>query len=575
MRLSIYLLHNQKSKTTALKNFFLDEYDGKRIKSKSLAGSNIPGYRKGAFFYQEFTKKQPEWINRINNLLFKPLSDEYEHDDIRAVLILKINRRHFALSFNSGISMVKSEFIDYNFGITVARKILDEQKIASYYSTDFSEKIINTNKSSDSFIPTHIINDRKSLSIVNSISGNGSGNIKSRVVGKYSLVVDFKGDFKTDLIPYLTSLSNTYIDKSNQGISLLSTLSQVKEEKVNNYLNNCLFEDILAWSEYLKIEENGNFIPQHLLENIFLNINYDKDEEDFSGYSIDGLGYTSGKIFDVINKYDYFERFCNQIKKSSKEINEKYILNKLKRDNIYAISKDGTEKKKVDNIYNSIIINYPLPENDTERKGILISGKWFYIPKNYYYTLESEVNLYKNKYQDIKLSSYLKRDVDEDGYNKRMSEEHDLTLLDKYFYPYPQDMKIVGFKSQSKIEPCDLLKYDPETNKLTMWHIKRGTSAQGISHLTTQAETSAALLFDKEQRKDFIDFINTKNTSLEIPNDIKPEDITIILSITKKKPENNIRNIFSLLELNSLNRCLTTLNSQGYIVSLEIIKDHT
>lgn len=580
MRLSIYLLHNPKGQEPVLKNFVLDEYDNKPIKSKSLTGSKISEYRKGRFFYQEFMKTQPEWMTNVNSLLFKPLSN-YENKDIRAVLILRVNRRHFALSFNSGISMIKSELIDYNFGFDIAKKLLDEQKISGYYSTDFSEKVINTKRDSSSFIPTHIINDRKKLSIVNSISGNSSGEIKTRIIGKHNLVIDFKKDLITELIPYLKSLSNTYFDKSKSSISVLNNLSQIKEEKIINHLNDCLVKDISDWSEYLKSE---NYLPSKFLDNIFFNINHDQNEEIFSGYSIDGLGYKSEKTFDNLDKHSYFERLCNQIKKSDTKLTKEYIINKLKRDNIYAHSTDSSERKKIGNIYNSLILNYPLPKKDSERKAILISGKWFYIHKNYYFELEVEINRYKNNYQDIKFSGFSKRDktsgpdkvkLSEGVYNIRMAEEHDLKLLDQCFYYYPDDVKLAGFKNQSKIEPCDLLKYNSENNKLVMWHIKRGSSAQGTSHLTTQAETSAALLFDKEQRGHFIDYINSKITDLEIPKDIKPEDITIVLGITKKKPDNNIRDNFSLLELNALKRCLTNLYSQGFNVSLNLIPDNT
>lgn len=580
MRLSIYLLHNPKGQKAVLKNFILDEYDNKPIKSKSLNGSKISEYRKGMFFYQEFIRKQPDWIDGINNLLFKPLT-EYENKDIRSVLILQVNRRHFALSFNSGISMVKSESIDYNFGFDIAKKLLDEKKISGYYSTDFSENIINTKKDSSSFIPTHIINNRKNLSIVNSISGNSSGEIKTRIIGKYNLVIDFKKDLITDLIPYLRNLSNTYFDKDKSSISVLNTLSQIKEDSVIEYLDNCLFTNIYDWSEHLKVESH---LRDTFLADIFLNINYDWDEESFSHYSIDGLGYQSEKKFDSLDKKSYFERLCNQFKKSDKELTKEYVINKLKRDNIYIHSTDSTDKKKITNIYNALVLSYPLPKKDLERKGILISGKWFYIHKDYYLELENEIDRYKNNYHDIKFSGFSKRDktsppkqirLDEGVYNTRMAEEHDLKLLDQCFYYYPEEVKIAGFKPQSKIEPCDLLKYDSENNKLVMWHIKRGTTAQGISHLTTQAETSAALLFDKEQRKDFITFINSKVVDLIIPDNIKPEDITIILGITKKKPDNNIRDIFSLLEMNALKRCLNNLYSQGFNVSLNLIPDNT
>lgn len=584
MRLSIYLLNNPKGPRATLKNFVLEQYNDQPVLAKSLTKLKISNYRKGLFFYQEIKKKQPEWVTNVNELLQKPLPN-YEHNDIRGVLILQVNRRHFALSFNSGISMVKSEFIDYNFGFNVAKKILDEQKISGYYSTDFSEKIINTKRNSSSFIPTHVINDRKNLSIVNSISGNRPGDIKTQIIGKYNLVVDFKDNLGDNLISYLTDLSNIYFDKEKKSIPLLDTLSQIKNDELIDYLNTCLSDDILAWSEYISSKKGVCSIPVEYLNHIFLNINHDKEEGNFSRYSIDGLGYKDGGNFETINKYSYFERFCNQIKKKEKDINKEFILNKLKRDNIYAhYSENDIEKKKIGNIYNSLILTYSLPVNDSEKKAIMILGKWFYVNKNHFYDLESQINRYKDQYQEIKLPGFSKKDktsaplkifLSEGVYNERVAKECNLKLLDKFAYRYPEDVKIAGFSANSSIEPCDLLKYDSVDNRLVMWHIKRGTSAQGISHLTTQAESSAALLFHKEHRQAFIAYINSTNDELEIPENIKPENITIVLGITSKKPNSSIRNIFSLLELNALSRCLTNLYSQGFNVSLNLIQDHT
>lgn len=580
MRLSIYNLLKSSSGKTVLKDFIIDNYKDLPVEGKILKKDDIVGYRKAMMFYQEFTRQQPEWITKTNDLLHDPFeSDEYEQKEIRAVIILQINRRYFALSFNSGISMIKSEFVNYDFGFEVAKKLLDDKKISGYYSTDISERIINTNKNSTHFIPTHVINDRRKLSAVNSISGGGSGEIKTKITGRYNLVVNFNKDLKTKLIPYLTNLSNIYFNDSHPGVSISTGLTEIKDPSEIDFLDNSFTQDIISWSENLF--SKGNLPNQFPSEPISFNINHQILEDHLLNYSIDGLGLNSDYTFSAeeLNPSVFFDRFCYYISQNqnNESLDTEYILNKLKRDNIYLISDD--EKIKISNIYNSLIVKYPLSQKDSEKEAVLISGKWFSLSKNYYVELEDIINGFTNQYQDISLPGYSVRDKNELAYNKRVAEIKKLKLFDEFWYTYPQSLRNSDFNSSSRIEPCDLLRFEKNTDttkqKLVLFHIKRGGSAQGISHLTTQGETSANLLFDDKARISFVEYMNSKYEDLNIPTDIKPEETTIVLGITQKKHRAALRNTLTLLQLNALSRCLTNIRAKGFKVSLNIIPDNS
>lgn len=572
MRLSIYLLNKTATEVKSLSTFIKSG-----VKRKSLHKESLSGYRKGLFFYEVYNPKST-WITQINSLLQKPV-DIPKNEIFRGVLILQVNKRYFALSFNTGISLVKSEFIDYDFGFEIAKKTLDEKQISSYYSTDFTDHIINTKSDSSSSIPTYIINNPKKLSTVSSLSGKVSDSTK-RIVGKYNLVVDFDDDLlETGLVPYLTELSNLYFDKRVKGLDFSNGLVPLKNKEEIENLDKKIFSDVRKWS--VEVKKDGT-LSASSLQNVTLNVTHDTDEEYFSGYVVSGLNSYPGKkgfFFSDFTKNSYFERLSNQI--SHKDLTQEYVINKLKRDTIWIVYEDKDDVK-VGNVYSSLVITYPY---DKENKAILIAGKWYLIASSYYVDLESKIKRYLKQYSDIELGGFSKRDtvtdsrgntsLNESAYNERMASTHSLCLLDQCFYYYPEEIKKLNFHSHSKIEPCDLLKYDPNNKKLVLWHIKRGTNAAGISHLATQAEISTLLLSIVDQGKDFIEFINSQIEPVKIPTGIKKEDITIVLGITKKNPEKELRNNFTLLELKALEKVLTEIASQGFNVSLNLIKDNT
>lgn len=590
MRLSIYnlLKPSTSSGKIALQDFIMDSYMDLPIERKTLKKHHITDYQKAMMFYQEITQEPPEWLMKINSLLNVPFeSDNYTQNKVRAVIILLVNRRYFALSFNSGIAMVKSEYINYDFGFEVARKLVDDVKISGYYSTDISERIINTNRNSAHFIPTHVINDRRNLSAVNSISGTGSGEIKTKITGKYNLVVNFNKDLKTNLIPYLKQISNIYFSDSHSSIPISTGLNEIKDPNEIDFLNRSLVKDIMEWSEYLF--KNKELPSKFFAKPISFNINHQILENNLLNYSITGLGSNYIYSAEELNTQNFFNRFCYYINDKDKATDEKYILDKLKRDNIYLISDD--DQRKLDVVYNSLIVRYPLSQEDSDKEAILISGKWFSLSKNYYIELEDIIEEFKDHYQKVKLPGYSKNDKNEYAYNKRIAKSNKFKLLDETWYRYPETLKSNNFNSYSKIEPCDLLNYEESEDlterSLVLFHIKRGGSAQGISHLTTQAETSANLLSDDYAKIDFIKFMNSQrpNDDMDnmpdigdmpnIPTDIKPEEITIVLGITQKNHRGSLRNTLTLLELNALSRSLMDIRSKGFNVSLNILPDNT
>jgi uncharacterized protein (TIGR04141 family) len=86
-----------------------------------------------------------------------------------------------------------------------------------------------------------------------------------------------------------------------------------------------------------------------------------------------------------------------------------------------------------------------------------------------------------------RLTSYRPGEIEAD-YSKRTAEATGMLLLDT------TDIRPSG---ETKIEPCDLLGLDG-----TLYHVKRHTSATGISHLVNQGIASATALLRRPESRD-------------------------------------------------------------------------
>lgn len=563
MKLSVYMLNATTKDISGIYRFKRSVKTGESpIENKQIKKRDIKGYRKGLLFFQKNIKKQ-NWLEDINPILSKPflVSDNVTY---KAVLILQVNRRYMAISFNNGISLVKSQYVDYDFGFIMAQKLLKKDTISSFDTVDVSKRIMNVSKKSSQNIPIYLVKGNTNMSTITSLTGKNENNKIIR--GKYKLELEFHPDLKLYLMETLVALSNTYYSDQAEKIELPDNLKQITTENQLNELDNLLVQQIQKnVNEFI---DNKKLKEKHL-KNIDLNI-----EMDFQPFKISGLSY-SKKIFETINKFEYFERLCWQLNKTNKTEDEVFILNKLKRDCI--TSEDESERQT---IYNSLIVQFDL-EKYKKLKAILIMGKWYFVNRDYYSNLISKVDSIKKDTPHINFMPFTKTHSElkqgklissEGKYNEDLATSNNIYLFDKKLYQFDPDLKErYELKDTSKMEPCDVLKYDSQEGKLYFIHNKVHSGASGISHLVTQSNICADLITNVDTKSHFINYLNTTYENLNVPVNISRENIIIILGVIEKKYTKECNELYSILELEALTNTIEHCTSKGLKIRLQII----
>ncbi|MCG0570049.1 hypothetical protein IMAU70023_03126 [Lactiplantibacillus plantarum] len=570
MKLSIYMLNKTTTQVQAISAFIKSDIG--EVKKKRLKKSEINGYRKGLLFYQEIPS-EPWWFKVVNeNFLSNPLKMK-KSIEYRAVVILQINRNFMALSFNNGILLVDRKYIRDDFGFIVAEQLLTNKTISKVDSVEVSETIMNISKNSHRGIPVHSINN-SSLTAIVSIAGKDSE--RKSLYGKYKLDIDFTGNIRKNLIDSLKKLSNLY-RKRSKNVHVEGNLKKIADKQIIENLDNELAQQIIDFYDLLYEKQKGE-IPLSKVQNLFLNFGSLFEETIITGL---GKPYTLGSENDIVA---YIERLCRKLKQRKDnqgfEINLNSVITKLKRDRIFLKDMEKNVEVESDSVFNALIAEYPL-KGDKLYKAILIQGNWYYISIDYYAGLKSNLEKQMRSTSNIEFIPFLKNYKEkkngklvysEGVYNDKLALANDCGLLDKNFLKFNKEtMDKYDLKNSSKIEACDLLKYDDSSKTLTLVHNKVHENPSGISHLCTQVNICADLITNQDTKKEFIKFLN-KESGYNIPTNISRDKVHIILGIIDKQKK--IGEAFSILEMKALNDCFNNLKNAGILSMLELIPTH-
>lgn len=572
MRLSIYMLNKTYPDMTVISDFIIREDETNKMKQtvyrKSLKKQEIFGYDDNVsalLFYEEIMRSH-DWINNINEILQKGLIKN-DWKVYRAVIIFKINRRFIALSFNGGIHLIQDKYIDEEFGLNIVQKLIKKEEILEYSSIGISETIINTKKQSNINIPYYQINNRDDMSIIRSISGKTDLNGK-KISGMRNLDLDFSGDLKKDLIPLLREIIDIYYleELGPDNILIKNKVNEVKNIELKKKLDLMLVDQI---KELVQEVRSNHEINVRSIKNFKFNIPNYLDGK-YESFKITGLRYN----YTEIKMHEYMERLADSLRRKNKEVDNNYILKKIKRDKIIMLDANGESGPEL-TIYKSLVAEYNLEDSDCET-AILISGKWYLVNKDYYKLLSESLKSAINLNSEIKNIKFLDRRKSEDEleFNERLAIENEAELLDEKWYRFEDDLKGTTLNKRSKIEPCDVLKYDDQGN-LIMIHSKIGLSPAPISHLSTQANISTELILHKKSSENFINKINELcGNGKGIPLNITREKITVILLIIlkdNKKIDKNVINKLTILNMRSLFDSIHNISSQGVNVVLKFV----
>lgn len=573
MRISIYLINENRDIEEYIKN--TEEY---KLYKLNIDMEGIEGF----LIYQE-RKNELDWIRKINESGWLQ-NNKLDQNKIiqRGFLLFKISSDVilveepgiFLISFNGGIHLIESRYIDYNFGYDLASKLVSRGKVKSYGSTDIYENIIRTDKNSSGYMPKHLIGENLALSAIESITGYSDS--EEFISGNKGVVLNYSGEFNNDLLKILEYLYLEY--KYTENDDIYNRLKKVKNINDINKLNKQMCEEIISIKD--KFISRGRELKLSDLRSINLSVNFD---ENVIGYKYTGLN-RSKKTYSELDKIEYFEQLSNYIDKE--QINSKKLLEKIKRDKIIVIKESVGITEEVEyNIYNSLVYRVKRIDGKSEKVGMLISGSWYYVNSDYYSELNerleskvvrSDSELDKFSFIDFDKKIY----KDELEYNKELARINNGVLLDEKYYYMKEDIAERKYNSRSNIEPCDVLLYSEEKKKYYFIHnkINSPNNTQGISHLSTQANISTSLLLDIETSENFIKFINEKikeQNCLSVPElkEIRNDNICVVLAIIDKDYDKSLKTNFTILKLQALDNSIARLEQLGVEVKIKLIKN--
>jgi uncharacterized protein (TIGR04141 family) len=193
---------------------------------------------------------------------------------------------------------------------------------------------------------------------------------------------------------------------------------------------------------------------------------------------------------------------------------------------------------------------------------VLVDGQVCRVDANFLATLEQELDQHL---APSGLVPYKPGEL-ENPYNERAAKNTGMIVLDK---------KDIRPRGTTQIEPCDLLGTDG-----TLCHVKRHTTASGISHLANQAIASATVLLrEDESRQKLGDLIEASNWNTDEKRRVKRKveripvsssRIPVALAIVGEWNSPSVKSL-SLLSCMALRSAIQKLGDLGYQTRIMLI----
>lgn len=449
----------------------------------------------------------------------------------KAVLLLKVNSRFFALTFGYGRYLLKDENIERNFGLKTVVNAVSADMLRSLDISNLEELTVHKK------IQTSISSKREAFrldvatDLLKAVTGKPREAEYAQIIsGREALIISSRIDFN-EIMDKLAKSYNYYIsDAYKDNFEWIDNLKEVKEESILSIIRASLISDI----------KNKKLDKMHLAPPEVLNWE-----------TIEGFSYRKRRIVSLENDID--------IEKYSMSIDLACLTWKqLKKNKIFVhFSDSGTIIPKW-----SVLdcINY---ETDIGgEKYILTYNRVYNVKKSFADEIYESIKSIPNYH--ISLLDCPAGKNDEGKYNDTLSKSNsNFVLIDKTKLRYNE--------IRSPIEACDI--YVKQKHFI---HVKYKYSSSTLSHLFAQGKISGeAFKREKKVREQFNKIIK-KLKPLDADflineNSYNAEEYTIVFAIIDKssKPLEDSLPFFSLLNFMQTAKDLRML---GYNVVKSKIK---
>ncbi|MBV7388419.1 TIGR04141 family sporadically distributed protein [Pasteurellaceae bacterium TAE3-ERU1] len=475
-------------------------------------------------YYKQNEPVSPSWVD-----LLKKYSEndnkltDLSNSSCSAILFIKNNSKKFALTFGYGHHLLKSDYIQENFGLKVVLNAVDPSKLRSIDARTLNEMpVFKKNQSSivTSFVGFGLDIEQDLMYAATGIPKDKS--FCNSFSGKHSLSISLP--FTLDKLPKLLSRLEEFFNSKNykQEFPWIDNLSEIEDVKLKEKLDNLLVDKI----KEKDFSKTWLIIPEVI-----------------DWQNIRGFRYQKPKRGELIDEISW-ETYLDDMDKREKDMS----IDSLKKEHVYCIDSSHEEVKFKWSIYKCIYC-----EMIDNKNYCLSNGKWYQIDDNFLEKLNSFIEELPKS--DIKFPDY--NGQSEGEYNKNVSELDDnFTLM---------DCKLINYGGgSSKIELCDIY----SKNKKLI-HVKCYHNSSALSHLFSQGLSSIQLIL---QDRNFCSLCNEKlPKEYQLPDEVNASDfeiIYVILTKGKRQKEPSFLPLFSKINLrNYYNR----LKLMGVSTSIAII----
>ena len=515
-KLSVYLIKKEYlSPENILKNY--DE-----LKNESV--ENI-----GNLYYGDSNIFEPSWVKKFFGESF---DNSFGNNNLKiftasskAVLLVSVGDRLFALAFGYGHTLLNSGVWEERFGLKVTLNVIDSENVRSIDKQNMSvtPKFSKEQITKDGEFADFGIDIEQDL--IRGITGKSKDEDFGKIVtGKDALSVSVKVNH-ADVKSFLETCYEKYnSDDYKKNFSWIDKISAIKDPITIEGFDNKLIEKI----------KNKEF------EKIWMAIPEIIAWEDVSEFKLRNHSFG-----DDIDLRTYLKFLSDEEKQSlsSKILKEQYV------DCISASSDRSIHSWKV---YNCL---YCEIENN-EQVYILSNGNWYRIESNFAEQVSNSFNSLKEQSAEVYLPNCRQGEY-ENAYNERAAKE----LPDTY----SMDGTLIYHGGiNQKIEFCDLF-----TKKGELIHVKHYGASAVLSHLFSQGLVSGELFLSDQG---FREKLNGKlPDGYKLENVVvrpEPSEYKIIFAIISKSEKDLNIPFFSKVNIRNIK---TRLENLGYSVFLSKI----
>jgi uncharacterized protein (TIGR04141 family) len=436
----------------------------------------------GAVYVAHPKKGDPDWFDFVQSGTKNKIKKLTNRSN-KAILLIKLKKRIFAVTFGHGRELLQDYVVISDFGIKTALNSLQHDSIRSVDTYTFEEQTVHKRAQASKVSSLEIFGLDVSKDILRAVTGKTRADIPfESVYGKEDvLAISVRAEF-SDLKWVCDNLLSIYSKNIyKKHFSWVDKVKRVPSKDKIEELNNILIDELK------KKKPKCHLSPPEP-------INWEK-------YYY--FGFTRGRniLQSDMNIADYQNTLAD------KEIS----VELLKHDKAYAYYDRNATFEYSWSIFKCIV--FEAIKNDCSY--VLTNGEWYEIDKNFSRRIKTRVN--EIPIAGITLPAIQRRDDEkletEGDYNLRASRGNaHFVLLDK---------KLVNCDtSTTPVEICDIFSDNKE-----FIHVKhRSGGSSAFSHLFAQGRVSAELLMsDQGYRK-------------EIRNKLRPSGATWAKLIPINRP---------------------------------------